>query len=963
MWHTMARRSGALRLLFLAAAALLTAEAFVASRSPPRLVSFSNDTQPIWVPASLHANHTLLRPATLNLSAPAAAMTVLVSAAPDVKNAGRTLALYRLYVNGIFLGIGPGRGDGPVSPEMSEAVYDRIEVPLEVLQRSSAAGRVSRVSVALQCYSSSNADAAGGGSDKAWAMLEAQISDAAGKVIGRFHTNTQTWFGHNADAIFKAGVPDSGSAYLRVNEDLDAAAARLVEGWQMPGYAGFAGRPGVWTRVEGREELQSAPHPKSTLPLAVTTGLAPSSVVKLGAGHYFFDFGRERMGGMSLTIPAATVTAWGGAGTQVEARFSEQLAHFNAHEVLYPGCPLDCGNWNKIPQWQSMLTLAGGDKDNHFEHHEYIGLFRYAELRVKSTWFPKDAGKDAVTMTQWAVAYPIVEEEEADAEAAPTASLHERQAAFFASSSTMLDAVWQLCADTIRYTSLDTFTDSNVRERLPYEADGFVASTSYWALTAERAWSRHSTRYILNNPTWPTEWKQYAVMLVHGHYMQTGDASLADDTSHTFGQLLNQTMLPFIDPASDLVNFTASRTANMGGSCPFGGDGPLGCNSPMCHADADMYPPGINDPGGRSCDNIDWLPKFRAGYKFSATSTIVNAFAARTLDMMAELANATGRPAVVAQHLSAQAQRTRAAMLEHMYDASTGLWCDGLCSGPNSTGLPGTFHSQHYALWLGATPDDGQAVRKALAYLKGQGMVGSTYSANSLLHGLYARAAGLDYGQAALDLMTQCGDHSWCHMLQAGATATWEHWYPHDGTHSHPWASSPASAIAGGLFGVRPRTPGWATFGVKVAPGNLTAASIVVPTPRGPITANFTRRGSEADGEREREGEGEGSEGSPSSTLDLGIPAGAAATGCMPLFVTMAPHTTLTGDGGASGGAAGGAAGGAGGGGGGDRFVFTLDGVPQPTAHLDDAGAYLCLDGVKSETGRRVRAIAVAPAS
>ena len=29
-------------------------------------------------------------------------------------------------------------------------------------------------------------------------------------------------------------------------------------------------------------------------------------------------------------------------------------------------------------------------------------------------------------------------------------------------------------------------------------------------------------------------------------------------------------------------------------------------------------------------------------------------------------------------------------------------------------------------------------------------MVGSTYSANSLLHGLYERAAGLDYGQVRL---------------------------------------------------------------------------------------------------------------------------------------------------------------------------------------------------------------------
>jgi hypothetical protein len=39
----------------------------------------------------------------------------------------------------------------------------------------------------------------------------------------------------------------------------------------------------------------------------------------------------------------------------------------------------------------------------------------------------------------------------------------------FESSNTALNAVWKLCRDTLRITSLDTTTDSNTRERLPYE--------------------------------------------------------------------------------------------------------------------------------------------------------------------------------------------------------------------------------------------------------------------------------------------------------------------------------------------------------------------------------------------------------------------------------------------------------------------------------------------------------------
>ena len=62
------------------------------------------------------------------------------------------------------------------------------------------------------------------------------------------------------------------------------------------------------------------------------------------------------------------------------------------------------------------------------------------------------------------------------------------------------------------------FTDSNTRERLPYEADGFITARSRWALQAELAWPSHSIQHVLVNPTWPTEWKQFMIMLIHGEY-------------------------------------------------------------------------------------------------------------------------------------------------------------------------------------------------------------------------------------------------------------------------------------------------------------------------------------------------------------------------------------------------------------------------------------------------------------
>ena len=103
----------------------------------------------IWSPQGLQAKHVLLRPKSWTIpkdSNEPKRMTVLVSAAPDVKNGGKVLALYKLFVNGIFVGIGPGRGEGPVSQSAHVGVYDTIEVPQVVL----AASTNEEISVALQ---------------------------------------------------------------------------------------------------------------------------------------------------------------------------------------------------------------------------------------------------------------------------------------------------------------------------------------------------------------------------------------------------------------------------------------------------------------------------------------------------------------------------------------------------------------------------------------------------------------------------------------------------------------------------------------------------------------------------------------------------------------------------------------------------------------------------------------------
>ena len=56
---------------------------------------------------------------------------------------------------------------------------------------------------------------------------------------------------------------------------------------------------------------------------------------------------------------------------------------------------------------------------------------------------------------------------------------------------------------------------------------------------------------------------------------------------------------------------------------------------------------------------------------------------------------------------------------------------------------------------------------------------------------------------------------------------------------SHPWASAPASAVVWGFFGIKPTSPGFKTFEFRPQPGNVSSASIKVPSLSGFIHATM----------------------------------------------------------------------------------------------------------------------------
>jgi alpha-L-rhamnosidase len=388
----------------------------------------------------------------------------------------------------------------------------------------------------------------------------------------------------------------------------------------------------------------------------------------------------------------------------------------------------------------------------------------------------------------------------------------------FSSSSDALNTVFDLAAYTIRATSVDTFTDSNTRERCPYEADGLITARGRQALQTEWSWFRHGLEFVMSNPTWPTEWRQATPIMFHDLYMLAGPA----EPAARFDSLLsNNTMRGYIYAPTGLVNYTGH-------------------------------------PARATRDIVDWPEDDRDGFVFSNITSVINAYAAVSLANLASLRMANGDATGSALSRS-ESLAIGAGMRALLWDDTLGSFCDGVCSEVSHSAT----HSAVFPLWAGiqppyspqATPGswppsswrlmeriagtgvDNMSVYGAWAWLVAAGGAGAGSGA----------AAG---GQTAIGLAAaDCGGgsepnapdtngHCWRHMLASNATMTMEAWTRAEKPNlswSHPWASSAVELAMRRVLGVTPVAPGGALLRVSPALGTTRWASGAVPTMRGPV--------------------------------------------------------------------------------------------------------------------------------
>jgi hypothetical protein len=477
--------------------------------------------------------------------------------------------------------------------------------------------------------------------------------------------------------------------------------------------------------------------------------------------------------------------------------------------VAFGNLSLTPANEHGTPAQAVIVRFGEALKDGRVDRHP-PGSVRYAEVKVAPKGgatvivAPPVDGRNTkapavLTPASWGVLTPF---RWVEVEGWPTqlrADQIRRRAAFdstwvddaatFHSSDPMLDKVWDLCHYSIKATTFaGVFVDGD-RERLAYEADAFLTQLSYYAGDADPRIARATFDRLMKFPTWPSEWAPQMIFMAYADWMQTGDTAwLAAHYEGLKTKLLDERVGP-----DGLVMSTPQLI--------------------------------------RHGDIVDWPAHERDGYVFTSVNTVVNAFHLRALEEMSQLAEAVGKKQEAAKFLK-QERTAHATFQKKLFDPARGLYSDGV--GTDHASL----HANLFPLAFGLVPADNRP--HIAQWLAGRGMAGSVYAAQYLLEALFENGEDAD----ALSLMTAPGDRSWRHMVESGATITWEAWdqkYKPNQDWNHAWGAAPANLLPRFVLGAQPLTAGWGRALIQPHPGTLSSADGKMPTPRGELSVAWKR--------------------------------------------------------------------------------------------------------------------------
>ena len=387
----------------------------------------------------------------------------------------------------------------------------------------------------------------------------------------------------------------------------------------------------------------------------------PVKIAANAAGRIVADFGRDAIGWLELDGPESG---------PYEIAIGELVNRRGEVTNEYPKSSIRCqtvtgvkpAGRHRVPMPPDRFNLKGYDpKAPAIRLPERFGVvfpFRYAEVMRG----PKTAFR------QMAVNYPI-----------------DMNKSAFDCDSADLVRVYDFCKYSILATSFCGVYVDGDRERTPYEADAFINQLGHYAIDDDCSLARKSHEWLMEHPTWPTEWRQHSIMMAWADWMWTGDTrSIAKFYDRLHGEKL---LLKYARASDGLLETGGERGK---GARPGAGD------------------------------IVDWPSAERDGFVFRPVNSVVNAFFYRNLREMSDIASALGKTDHAAM-FAARAEKTKDAFQKAFYRNDAQLYADG--EGTDHCSL----HANAAALAFGLVPKD--RVPAVVSFLERKGMASSDYFA------------------------------------------------------------------------------------------------------------------------------------------------------------------------------------------------------------------------------------------
>lgn len=425
-----------------------------------------------------------------------------------------------------------------------------------------------------------------------------------------------------------------------------------------------------------------------------------------------YDFGREYVG---TPIVRATANADGAA---LFIRCAEELDSDGR-----PRFDMRCGC-----KYEEKCTLKKGE--NTVEQYDYKAL-RYIEI---------EADKNvAVNEVKLAVRhFPFDENAQ---------NIHTENA--------QLQAVFQLCKDTIHYGVQEVFVDCPTREKGQYLGDAFISGFAQFYLTNDCRLLKKSLYDFADS------------IAYSGRFLSVAPCAYQQKIAD-YDLLYPHMLLEYYRLTNDVKTLRELAPA---------------CEHILHEYEQYKNADGLLEDVTSAWNLVDWPAEMRDGYEYRTEGegeyglhSVINAYYLLALGSFEQICGVLGR------EYEPQSDSLKAAFNRTFLSEKTGLYVD--CFG----GSHSSVHANILPLAFGVCSE--KNCEKPLEFLLKKGLCCSVYMAYFHLKALCVNGCK----DEAMKLVISDGEHSWRNMLREGATATFEAWGKEQKWNTslfHPWAVAP----------------------------------------------------------------------------------------------------------------------------------------------------------------------------